>query len=293
MFLYTQIKHPGREREVEEHDERKGELTYIKSNKLSHSDMYTSTYSSSSPIRTSTFGTGITNYPTTSNQNNYNTSQAMNDGSMSSRRINITYSNAGTPSTSIPIRTTSPSSRYTSNYNITSNDLNPTKYQSTSYRSSTGDNELFRTNNNVASNGRAHSYDDLLNDQNQMYRSQSSIYNSTTRSGINNPTTYQYAQQAKPQREGYDDDIIVKSTDLSASYEQQMLELVRSAFQKYDLSSQRELAGFLKRSADKAFSSCWHCIVGRQFSSYVTHEMNGFIYLTKGPLSILLFKSGS
>ena len=72
-----------------------------------------------------------------------------------------------------------------------------------------------------------------------------------------------------------------------------MIDLVRTAFRKYEITNQRELAGYLKRSADKMFSPCWHCIIGRQFSSYVTHEMNGFIYLTKGPLSILLFKSGS
>ncbi|CAF4458845.1 unnamed protein product, partial [Rotaria magnacalcarata] len=177
-------------------------------------------------------------------------------------------------------------------YNITSNDINPNKYQSTSYRSYTGDNELLRSNNSTTGNGRSHSYDDLLNDQNQVYRSQPSVYNSTTRNGTNT-TNNPYGQQQRTPRDDYDEDLIVKSTDLSAAYEQEMIELVRSAFQKYDSSSQRELAGFLKRSADKAFASCWHCIVGRQFSSYVTHEMNGFIYLTKGPLSILLFKSGS
>lgn len=89
-----------------------------------------------------------------------------------------------------------------------------------------------------------------------------------------------------------DEEIIVKSTDLSSVHEQQIVDLVRTAFRKYDITNQRELAGFLKRSADQRFTSCWHCIVGRQFSSYVTHEMNGFIYMTRGPLSLLLFKSG-
>ncbi|CAF0920367.1 unnamed protein product [Rotaria sordida] len=254
--------------------------------------MYTSTYSSSSPIRTSTFGAGSTYYQDQpSNQNKYNSYQTMNDGSISSRRINTTYPSSASPLTSIPVRTVTPTNRYTSSYNTTSNDGNLNKYQSTSYRSCTGDNDIFRTNNSVG-NARAHSYDDLLNEQNQLYRSHSSIYNSTTRSGTNNNNNPTYGQQ-RIKRDIYDDDLIVKSTDLSAAYEQEMIELVRIAFQKYDLSSQRELAGFLKRTADKTFSSCWHCIVGKQFSSYVTHEMNGFIYLTKGPLSILLFKSGS
>jgi dynein light chain LC8-type len=213
----------------------------------------------------------------------------MDDGNAPLRRTNMAYSNSASSLTSIPIRTETSTRKYPSNYNdntITSSDFNSNKYPPTSYRSYAGDHEVFRSNNS-SGNVRSHSYDDLVHDQNQPYRSQSSVYNSTARTGTNNP----HGQQTRP--DDYDDDLIVKSTDLSATNEQQMIELVRLAFRKYDLNNQRELAGFLKRSADKAFSSCWHCIVGRQFSSYVTHEMNGFIYLTKGPLSILLFKSGS
>jgi dynein light chain LC8-type len=253
--------------------------------------MYTSTYSSSSPVRTSTFGVGSTNYlQQPSNRINYNSYQIMDDGNTSLRRANTGYSNSASSLTSIPTHITTSSRKYTGNYNNTTNDINMNKYQSTSYRPYAGDNEGFHTNSSIG-NTRSHSYDDLINDQNQSYRSQSSIYNSTTRMGTNNNINNNLYGQQRIRHD--DDDLIVKSTDLSATNEQEMLELVRLSFRKYDLNNQRELAGFLKRSADKAFSSCWHCIVGRQFSSYVTHEMNGFIYLTKGPLSILLFKSGS
>lgn len=36
----------------------------------------------------------------------------------------------------------------------------------------------------------------------------------------------------------------------------------------------------------------WHCIVGRNFGSYVTHETKNFIYFYLGQVAILLFKSG-
>ncbi|CAB4394070.1 unnamed protein product [Rhizophagus irregularis] len=36
----------------------------------------------------------------------------------------------------------------------------------------------------------------------------------------------------------------------------------------------------------------WHCIVGRNFGSYVTHETKHFIYFYIGNIAILLFKSG-
>ncbi len=245
--------------------------------------MYTSTYSSSSPVRTSTFGVGSTNYQhQPSTKINYNSYQIMDDGNTSLRRANTPYSNSASSLTSIPIRQGISSQKYTTN---PSNDYNP--YRGTSSRSYVNENEIFRSNSS-GGNIRSYSYDDLINDQT---RSHSSIYNSTLRSGTNN--LYGQQQQQTSREIDYDDDLIVKSTDLSANNEQQMIELVRIAFRKYDLNNQRELAGFLKRSADRAFASCWHCIVGRQFSSYVTHEMNGFIYLTKGPLSILLFKSGS
>lgn len=220
----------------------------------------------------------------------------MDDGSPSLRGggagINTAYSNSASSLTSIPVRSTTPSRKYTSNYNPpASNDFNANKYPSTPYRSYPVDSEVYRSSNSVA-NQRTNSYNDLLSDPNQTYRSQSSIYNSASRLNMNN----QEHSRATPQhvrRAEYEDDLIVKSTDLSATNEQEMLELVRSSFRKYDMNNQRELAGYLKRSADKTFSSCWHCIVGRQFSSYVTHEMNGFIYFTKGALSILLFKSGA
>ena len=230
--------------------------------------MYTSN-NSSSPVHTSTSETRPTNYQTQAyhSSNHLNT---MNDRYIPSQRVTSGYSNSASslnaPSTST--RT------YTSNYNQYPSNQN--RYQSTSYRAYGNDNDTYRANS------RAYSYDDLLNERNR------SPYNSRTY----HPSTPQQTRREQ-YHDNDDDDLIVKSTDLPATYEQEMIELVRTAFRKYEITNQRELAGFLKRSADKSFTPCWHCIVGRQFSSYVTHEMNGFIYFTKGPLSILLFKSGA
>ena len=35
-----------------------------------------------------------------------------------------------------------------------------------------------------------------------------------------------------------------------------------------------------------------HCVVGRNFGSYVTHETKHFIYFYLGQVAILCFKSG-
>ena len=43
---------------------------------------------------------------------------------------------------------------------------------------------------------------------------------------------------------------------------------------------------------DKQYNPTWHCIVGRNFGSYVTHETKHFVYFYLGQVAILLFKSG-
>jgi len=43
---------------------------------------------------------------------------------------------------------------------------------------------------------------------------------------------------------------------------------------------------------DKKYNPTWHCIVGRNFGSYVTHETKHFIYFYLGQVAVLLFKSG-
>jgi hypothetical protein len=48
----------------------------------------------------------------------------------------------------------------------------------------------------------------------------------------------------------------------------------------------------LPKEFDKKYSPTWHCIVGRNFGSYVTHETKHFIYFYLGQVAVLLFKSG-
>lgn len=49
---------------------------------------------------------------------------------------------------------------------------------------------------------------------------------------------------------------------------------------------------FVPQEFDKKYNPTWHCIVGRNFGSYVTHETKHFIYFYLGQVAILLFKSG-
>ena len=59
---------------------------------------------------------------------------------------------------------------------------------------------------------------------------------------------------------------------------------------KYNI--EKDIAAFIKKEFDKKYNPTWHCIVGRNFGSYVTHETKHFIYFYLGQVAILLFKSG-
>jgi len=59
-----------------------------------------------------------------------------------------------------------------------------------------------------------------------------------------------------------------------------------------DVINFQDIAAFIKKEFDKKYNPTWHCIVGRNFGSYVTHETRHFIYFYLGQVAILLFKSG-
>ncbi|CCW64427.1 unnamed protein product [Phytomonas sp. EM1] len=65
--------------------------------------------------------------------------------------------------------------------------------------------------------------------------------------------------------------------------------LLIEAFETY--SVENAVATHIKREFTKKYKGVWHCIVGKNFGSYVTHEVKGYIYMTWGPMSVLLWKS--
>lgn len=58
-------------------------------------------------------------------------------------------------------------------------------------------------------------------------------------------------------------------------------------------SHRSHMASYIKKCFDKRFPGPrWHCIVGRAYGSYITHDANRFIYLQVDKEIILLFSSG-
>lgn len=63
------------------------------------------------------------------------------------------------------------------------------------------------------------------------------------------------------------------------------------AVDKYSIEKLKDIAAMIKKELDQRYGLTWHCIVGKNFGSYVTHETKHFIYFYIGPVAILVFKT--
>ncbi|WOL11813.1 dynein light chain 1, cytoplasmic-like [Canna indica] len=84
--------------------------------------------------------------------------------------------------------------------------------------------------------------------------------------------------------------IVLKSIDMNEKMRSDAIDCARTAFEKHKV--EKEIAEYIKKEFDKKYGQTWHCIVGRDFGSYVTHETNHFVYFYVDKKAVLLFKSG-
>eukprot|EP00306_Pavlova_sp_CCMP459_P004134 CAMPEP_0185156576 /NCGR_PEP_ID=MMETSP1139-20130426/1202_1 /TAXON_ID=298111 /ORGANISM="Pavlova sp., Strain CCMP459" /LENGTH=196 /DNA_ID=CAMNT_0027721581 /DNA_START=15 /DNA_END=607 /DNA_ORIENTATION=- len=82
---------------------------------------------------------------------------------------------------------------------------------------------------------------------------------------------------------------VIKNADMSEDMQQDAVDCATQAIEKFNI--EKDIAAFIKKEFDKKYNPTWHCIVGRNFGSYVTHETKHFIYFYLGQVAILLFKS--
>lgn len=72
--------------------------------------------------------------------------------------------------------------------------------------------------------------------------------------------------------------------------QQEAIDCANTALEKFNI--EKDIAAYIKKEFDKKYNPTWHCVVGRNFGSYVTHETKHFIYFYIGQVAVLLFKSG-
>eukprot|EP00796_Vickermania_ingenoplastis_P013385 gene13385-9212_t len=83
---------------------------------------------------------------------------------------------------------------------------------------------------------------------------------------------------------------VVKNADMPEDMQADAIEVALQAMEKFNV--EKDIAAYVKKEFDKKYQPTWHCIVGRNFGSYITHETHCFLYFYFGQVAILLFKSG-
>mmetsp|Transcript_132509 Transcript_132509/g.283205 ORF Transcript_132509/g.283205 Transcript_132509/m.283205 type:complete len:88 (-) Transcript_132509:383-646(-) len=82
---------------------------------------------------------------------------------------------------------------------------------------------------------------------------------------------------------------VVKINDMEGD----MLEFAvnQTVYAQDNYNSEQEIAKYMKTQFEDTYGPTWHCLVGRHFSSYVTHEKNCYAYFYVGQMGVMLFKT--
>lgn len=89
---------------------------------------------------------------------------------------------------------------------------------------------------------------------------------------------------------------MVKIQDtMNADMTKEMIEEAKEhAMKAFETESQEKaIASYIKREFERKYKGIWHCIVGKNFGSYVTHETKAYLYFYVGQMAVLLWKSVS
>ncbi|XP_015967312.1 uncharacterized protein LOC107491053 [Arachis duranensis] len=84
----------------------------------------------------------------------------------------------------------------------------------------------------------------------------------------------------------------VVSADMPPFMQIHAVDSARKAFDSMEKFTSKTLACTLKKEFDGVYGPAWHCIVGTNFGSFVTHSVGGFLYFSMDQkFYILLFKT--
>ncbi|EOD19033.1 hypothetical protein EMIHUDRAFT_75572 [Emiliania huxleyi CCMP1516] len=83
---------------------------------------------------------------------------------------------------------------------------------------------------------------------------------------------------------------VVKLCDMPPDMEQDAVSTSLDAMGRFD--TEKEVAQYVRKRFVDKYKGVWHCIIGRNFGSFVTHEAHHHIYFYSGQTAVLLFKTG-
>jgi dynein light chain LC8-type len=81
-----------------------------------------------------------------------------------------------------------------------------------------------------------------------------------------------------------------KMVDMPDELVDDLKQTVKDAFSSE--SNEREIASKIKKHFDETYGPIWHCVVGKSFGAFGTHETKHFVYLYYTGVAIQLWKCG-
>ncbi|KAK9289383.1 hypothetical protein L1049_007538 [Liquidambar formosana] len=85
---------------------------------------------------------------------------------------------------------------------------------------------------------------------------------------------------------------VVRETDMPEAMQTHVMELAYQALDLHEVSDYQAIAHYIKQKFDEAYGPAWHCVVGIDFGSCVTHLCGSFIFFHVEMMEFLVFKDG-
>ncbi|PRQ43104.1 putative dynein ATPase [Rosa chinensis] len=85
---------------------------------------------------------------------------------------------------------------------------------------------------------------------------------------------------------------VVRETDMPTLMQSHAMELAYKALDLHEVSDCRSIAHYIKQKFDEAYGPAWHCVVGKDFGSCITHFCGSFIFFHVEMMEFLIFKDG-
>mmetsp|Transcript_37176 Transcript_37176/g.48990 ORF Transcript_37176/g.48990 Transcript_37176/m.48990 type:complete len:91 (+) Transcript_37176:143-415(+) len=82
---------------------------------------------------------------------------------------------------------------------------------------------------------------------------------------------------------------VIKTSLMTVDMQEQAIQVAQDAIR--DHNTEQEIAQAIRRNFEALYPSTWHCLVGRNFGCYVTHEASKFAYFYIGQMGICLFST--
>jgi dynein light chain LC8-type len=84
---------------------------------------------------------------------------------------------------------------------------------------------------------------------------------------------------------------VLKMVDMTDELVADLKSVIKEAFAE-TANTEREIAAAIKKHFDENHNPIWHCVVGKSFGAFGTHETKNFVYLYYGVTAIQLWKCG-